>query len=302
VANIGATSIPPARLSLIEVLRFVTQFQIAKKHPLRRTYHPLDVIEHLARFWQRRDLLWHMTVRHLRGQYKQSVLGYAWAFVNPLSQMIILTFVFSTILRFESEGVPYPLFLLVGLIPWIFFSNGVSSATESVVGASGLVTKVYFPREVLPTAAVFTKLVDLTFGLLIIGALMVYYGEPPELTSWWLPVLFAIHTIFILGLSYPLAALNLFFHDVRFLVGVALTLWFYLTPVIYPVDKVPAKYQFLYDLNPNSLFINAYRRVLLHGDSPGLEKVAVGLVIATVTFLIGYYLFKRMEPAFADRI
>jgi len=178
----------------------------------------------------------------------------------------------------------------------------VSSATESVVGAAGLVTKVYFPREVLPTAAVFTKLVDLVFGLIILGGLMVYYGEPPELTSWWLPVLFAIHTIFILGRSYPLAALNLFSHDVRFLVGVVLTLWFYLTPVIYPVDLVPERYQLVYDLNPNSLFINASRRVLLHGESPGLEQVMLGLTIAVATFLIGYYLFKRMEPTFADRI
>jgi ABC-type polysaccharide/polyol phosphate export permease len=280
----------------------VTHLQIAKRHPLKRTFASLNLIEYLAGFWQRRDLLWHMTVRHLRGQYKQSVLGYAWAFVNPLSQMLILTFVFSTILRFQSEGLPYPLFLFVGLIPWMFFSGAVSSATESVVGAAGLVTKVYFPREVLPTAAVFTKLVDLAFGLVILGALMVYYGEPPELTSWWLPILFAIHTVFILGLSYPLAALNLFFHDVRFLVGVALTLWFYLTPVLYPVDLVPERYQIVYDLNPNSLFINAYRRVLLHGESPGLEKVLLGLAIAVVTFLIGYYLFKRMEPTFADRV
>ena len=280
----------------------MTHLQIAKRHPLKRTFASLNLIEYLAGFWQRRDLLWHMTVRHLRGQYKQSVLGYAWAFVNPLSQMLILTFVFSTILRFKSEDIPYPLFLFVGLVPWIFFSGAVSSATDSVVGAAGLVTKVYFPREVLPTAAVFTKLVDLVFGLVILGALMVYYGEPPELTSWWLPILFAIHTIFILGLSYPLAALNLFFHDVRFLVGVVLTLWFYLTPVIYPVDLVPERYQLVYDLNPNSLFINAYRRVLLHGESPGLEKVMLGLAIAVATFLIGYYLFKRMEPTFADRI
>ena len=280
----------------------MTSLLIAKRHPLKRTFSPLGLIGYLAGFWQRRDLLWHMTVRHLRGQYKQSILGYAWAFVNPLSQMVILTFVFSTLLRFQSEDLPYPLFLFVGLIPWMFFSSAVSSATESVVGAAGLVTKVYFPREVLPTAAVFTKLVDLAFGLVILGALMVYYGELPALTSWWLPVLFAIHTLFILGLSYPLAALNLFFHDVRFLVGVVLTLWFYLTPVIYPVDIVPERYQFLYDLNPNSLFINAYRRVLLHGESPGLEKVVLGLAIAVATFLIGYYLFKKMEPTFADRI
>ena len=198
--------------------------------------------------------------------------------------------------------MPFPLFLFVGLLPWIFFSNAISSATDSVVGASSLVSKVYFPREVLPTAAVLTKLVDLGFGLVILAMLMVYYGDAPAATVWWFPILFSIHMIFVLGLSYPLAALNLFFHDVRFLVGVALTLWFYLTPVIYPVDLVPDKYRFLFDINPNSLFINAYRRVILTGDSPGLEKVLLGLVISVLTFVIGYYLFKRMEPAFADRI
>jgi len=103
-------------------------------------------------------------------------------------------------------------------------------------------------------------------------------------------------------LAYPLAALNLYFHDVRYLVGVVLTLWFYLTPVIYPVDIVPQRYQFIYDVNPNSLLINAYRRVILEGDSPGLDRLLLGLGIALVTFVVGYYLFKRMEPGFADRI
>jgi len=304
MANIGETLRDAYALVISSMVRreAVTHLQIATRHPLRHTFGVNDVGAHLIGFWRRRELLWHMTVRHLRGQYKQSVLGYAWAFVNPLSQMLIMTFVFSTILRFSSEGTPYPLFLFVGLIPWIFFSSAIASGTESVVGASSLVTKVYFPREVLPTAAVLTKLVDLGFGILILMGLMVYYGDPPELTAWWLPVLFSIHLIFTLGLAYPLAALNLFFHDVRFLVGVVLTMWFYLTPVLYTVDIVPPRYRFLYEINPNSLFINAYRRVLLHGEDPGVEKVLLGLVIAVATFLVGYYLFKKMEPAFADRI
>jgi ABC-type polysaccharide/polyol phosphate export permease len=281
----------------------VAHLRITTRHPLRHTVGVVDLAAQLVGFWRRRELLWHMTIRHLRGQYKQSVLGYAWAFVNPLSLMLVMTLVFSTILRFPSEGdVPYPLFQFVGLLPWIFFSSALLSGTEAVVGASSLVTKVYFPREVLPTAAVLTKLVDLGFGMIILFGLMVYYGEPPALTAWWLPILFSIHMIFVLGLTLPLSALNLFFHDVRFLVGVAITLWFYLTPVLYSVDLVPEKYQFLYDINPNSLFINAYRRVLLHGDDPGLEKVLLGLLIAVGTFLVGYYLFKKMEPAFADRI
>ena len=281
----------------------MTELQIAKRHPLMRSgFGLLDLWMCLTEFWQRRSLLWHMTIRHLRGQYKQSVLGYAWALVNPLSQMLILSFVFSIILRIPSPDVPYPLFLLVGLVPWIFFSSTVSSATDSVVGAASLVTKVYFPREVLPTAAMLTKLVDLGFGIAILIGLMVYFGHPPEWTAVWLPVLFFIHILFMLGLAFPLAALNVFFHDVRFLVGVVLTMWFYMTPVIYPVELVPDRYRILFDLNPNSLFINAYRRVLLEGIGPGLDRVFLGTVIALLTFLIGYYLFKRMESGFADRI
>ena len=280
----------------------MAQLEIAKRQPLKPTFSILDIGGSLVAFWRRRDLLWQMTVRHLRGQYKQSVLGYAWAFLNPLSLMLILSFVFSTILRFESGGIPYPLFIFVGLLPWLFFSGAVSSATDSVVGASNLVTKVYFPREILPTAAVFTKVVDLGAGLIILAALMVYFGHPPEWTAFWVPILFLIHFLFALGLSLPLAALNLFFHDVRYLVGVVLTLWFYLTPVIYPMEIVPESYRVIYDLNPNALMINAYRRVLLEGVSPGLDRLLLGLTIGVCTFIVGYYLFKRMEPGFADRI
>jgi len=276
--------------------------RIARGQLLNRSFGLMDVVPSLVELWRRRELLRHMTVRHLRGQYKQSVLGYAWAILNPLSLMLTLSFVFSILLRFESGGIPYPLFLLTGLLPWLFFSAAVSSATDSITGAFSLVTKVYFPREVLPTAAVFTKIVDLGFGLMILVALMVYLGYPPEWTIVWVPVLFLIHLVFTLGIALPLAALNIFFHDVRFLVGVVLTLWFYLTPVIYPVDIVPERYKIVFDLNPNALFVNAYRRVVLQGVSPGTDRVLVGLGVALLTFVIGYYVFKKLEPRFADRI
>jgi ABC-type polysaccharide/polyol phosphate export permease len=273
------------------------------RQPIATASGPLDLFRHLVEFWRRRDLLWHMVIRHLRGQYKQSVLGYAWAFVNPLSQMVILSFVFSTILRIQPPGdIPYPLFVLVGLVPWLFFSGALASGTDAVVNASSLVTKVYFPREVLPTAAVLTKLVDLFFGLVVLTMLMAYYGRLPETTSYWLPLLFSMHVIFTLGLTFPLSALNLYFHDVRFLVGVALTLWFYLTPVIYPADFVPDKYEIIFDLNPNAVFIDAYRRTMLQGQDPDVSKVLLGLLVSVVTLLIGYYLFKKMEKGFADSI
>jgi ABC-type polysaccharide/polyol phosphate export permease len=274
----------------------------ARRPSLSHSFGLIDVPSHLIEWWRRRDLLWHMTIRHLRGQYKQSVLGFAWAFVNPLSQMLILSFVFSKILRVSSEGEPYPLFLFVGLVPWIFFSGALISATDAVVGASSLVTKVYFPREILPTAAVFTKLVDLGFGMLILAGMMVYYGDPPGTTALWFPVIFAIQMIFTLGLALPLAAMNLFFHDVRFLVGVALNLWFYLTPVLYPADIIPEQYRWIFDINPMAIFIHAYRRVMLHGDAPDLDRMAVGLAMSLAVFVFGYYAFKKLEPGFADSI
>lgn len=275
---------------------------IPKAYVVSKSFGLLDVLPSLFEVWRRRELLWHMTVRHLRGQYKQSILGYAWAILNPLSLMLTLSFVFSVLLRFQSGGIPYPLFVLMGLLPWLFFASAVGSGTDSITGAFSLVTKVYFPREVLPMAAVFTKIVDLGFGLVILVALMIYLGYPPEWTIVWVPVLFFIHLVFTMGMALPLAALNLFFHDVRFLVGVILTLWFYLTPVIYPVDIVPERYEIIFDLNPNALFVNAYRRVVLDGVSPGADRLLLGLGIALLTFLIGYYLFKKMEPRFADRI
>jgi len=274
-----------------------------KRYRLTKTFRPNDFFLSLRELVRRHELVWLMTVRHLKGQYKQSVLGYAWAFVNPLTQMLILSFVFSIFLQVRPAGdVPYPLFLFVGLLPWIFFSSAVASGTDSVVGASSLVTKVYFPREILPIAAAFTKVVDLAFGLLILTAMMIYYGTPPEWTVVWVPAIFLIHLVFTIGLSFPLAALNLFFHDVRFLVGVVLSMWFYLTPVMYPVETVPPRYHILFDLNPNSIIINAYRRVIYQGDSPGLDRLLLGLGVAVVTFVVGYYLFKMMEGAFADRI
>lgn len=256
----------------------------------------------LLDLWRRRDLLWHMTVRHLRGQYKQSILGYAWTFVNPLSQMLILSFVFSEILRIPSQGVPFPLFIFVGLLPWIFFATAVSSATDSVAGAPSLVTKVYFPREILPIAAILTKVVDLGAGLLILMGLMVYFGHWPTWTVIWVPALFMIHVVFTIGVSLPLAALNLYFHDVRFLVGVALLLLFYMAPVIYPMDIVPERYQIVFELNPNAVIINGYRRVVLLDSSLGITRLLMGIGVALGSFLVGYYLFKKMEPGFADRI
>ncbi|MCH7999941.1 MAG: ABC transporter permease [Chloroflexi bacterium] len=277
---------------------------IARRHPIATTFGLRDFLPSFAVLWQRRELLWSMTGRNIRSQYKQSILGYAWIFVNPLMQILVLTFVFSTILRI-GEGIipyPFPLFLFVALLPWMFFSNAVASATDSIVGSASLVTKVYFPREILVVATVLSKVVDLLLGVLILLGLMVIYSEYPSWTLAWVPAIFAMQLLFTVGIALPLAALNLFFHDVRYLVGVVLLIWFYMTPVLYPVEIVPDKYKIFFELNPLALVVNAYRRVLLDGTSLGVERFLVGMGAALLTFLVGYYLFKRMEAGFADRI
>ncbi len=275
---------------------------VARRHPIATTFRFRDFLPSMALLWQRRELLWGMTGRNIRSQYKQSILGYAWIFINPLMQILVLTFVFSAILRVPSLGIPFPLFVFVALLPWMFFSSAVSSATESITGSASLVTKVYFPREILVTAAVLSKIIDLLFGLLILLGLMIVYSEPPSWTVVWVPVIFAIQLLFTVGIALPLAALNLFFHDVRYLVGVALMTWFYLTPIIYPVDIVPERFKIVFDLNPLALVVNAYRRVLLMEISPSWDRLLLGLAGSLLTLLVGYYLFKRMEAGFADRL
>jgi len=277
---------------------------IARRHPIATTFGLRDFLPSFAVVWQRRELLWSMTGRNVRSLYKQSILGYAWIFINPLMQIITLTFVFSTILRVGRDVIPYPfpLFLFVALLPWLYFSSAVGSATDSITGSASLVTKIYFPREILVVATVFSKIVDLLLGVLILLGLMALYSEYPSWTLVWVPAIFAMQLLFTVGLALPLAALNLFFHDVRYLVGVVLMIWFYLTPIIYPVDIVPERYKILFELNPLSRVVNAYRRVLLDGTSLGMESYLVGMGAALLVFLLGYYLFKRMEAGFADRI
>jgi len=256
-----------------------------------------------ANLWRCRTILWYLIVRNLRSQYKQSALGYAWIFLNPLAQLLTLSFVFSAVLGTPSQkDVPFTLFAILGLVPWIYFSNSVMAATESISGAGSLVTMVYFPREVLTAAAVFSRLVDLAAGLVILLAAMIIAGQPVGWTALWVLPTLLVQTLFTLGLVFPIAALNLFFHDVRFLVGVLISLWFFVTPIMYPLEIVPEKYSLIYDLNPMSRLVASYRYAMFTGVSPPLDSLLVAGVMSVLAILIGYFLFRKMEPAFADNI
>jgi len=265
-----------------------------------RTAHPGTMA---ANFWRFRYLLWYLVVRNLRIQYKQSIFGYAWVLLSPLFQLLVYSFVFSQVLNTPSQGgVPFLLFLLVGLIPWIFFSNSVAAATESISGGGALVTVVYFPREILTAASVLTRVIDLGAGLFLLVLVMLVEGEPLRWSALWMLPLLLVQVLFTLGLAFPLAALNLFFRDVRFLVAVGLNLWFFVTPVLYPVDIVPERYRFIYDLNPMSRLVSSYRWAMFTGVAPPVESILWSIAVSLAVLYVGYRLFKSMEPAFADNV
>jgi lipopolysaccharide transport system permease protein len=223
-------------------------------------------------------------------------------FLNPTIQLATMTIVFSTILRIPSQGQPFILFAAIGLVPWIFFSTALISATESVIAGAGLITNVYFPRELLVVAAIMIRLLDFLAATLVLAVLLVYYQQPVTWTVVWIPVLFALQFAFVIGFSLPLAAMNLFFHDVRYLVGVFLNILFFLTPIFYGVDAVPARFRDVYQLNPMARFIGSYRDILLNGGSPALSNLAIGAGTSLLALVAGSLIFRRLEPKFADRI
>lgn len=253
--------------------------------------------------WQYRELLLHLVARNIRIQYKQSILGYAWIVLNPISQLITLAFIFSIVFPAQSQfDAPFALFLFIGLLPWLFFSNAISASTESISGAANMITSVYFPRELLVLSAVLVRVVDLVAGAIILAVIILWTGQPMGWASLWLPFLLMLQVLFVIGLALPIASLNLYFHDVRYLTAVVIYLWFFFTPIFYSITAVPERYRLIYDLNPNSRFIEAYRYALLENISPPIESVVAVMAISLVVLAAGYHLFKRMEPGFADQI
>lgn len=258
------------------------------------------MIDNLKTFWRYRELLYNLTSREIKARYKQSILGYFWVILNPFLQMIVMTFVFSVIARIPSLGVPYAVFLYVALLPWNFFSTSLLSSVNSLVGNSSLITKIYFPREILVYATITAKIVDLALASTILILFMIYFNIPVKISILWVPIIFLVQLIFTLGLSLILSAFNLFYRDVQYLLNLVMLLWMYLTPVIYPVEMIPDQYRFILSLNPMAVFINAYRQVILGGSQPNLQSLGIGVIFAVGIFLLGFSLFKKLEGVFSD--
>lgn len=247
-----------------------------------------------------RELLEELTKREIKQRYKQSILGYAWVILNPLIQMIVMAFVFSKILRIANLGVPYPIFLYAGLLPWTLFSNSLMSSVNALVGNGGLLTKIYFPRQIFVQSTILAKIVDFFLASTIFILFMIFYRLPINLNVLWFIPIFIIQNFFTYGISLLAAAFNLFYRDIQYLLGLLLLVWMYLTPVIYPVEMFPPQYRFIFQLNPMAVFLNAYRQVILGGSSPNLVSLGVGLALSIIIYVIAIRIFKKLEGVFAD--
>lgn len=254
----------------------------------------------LQDLWEYRELLLLMAWRDVQVRYKQTVLGAAWAIIQPLLTMMVFSIFFGRLAKMPSDGLPYPLFTYAALVPWTFFANTVNQATLSVQGNASLIKKVYFPRLIIPIATLLTGMVDfvIAFGVLLV--LMVYYGVPPSIHMLWLPAFVALALATSLGVGLWLGALNAQFLDMRFIVPFLIQFWMFATPIAYPSSLLQEPWRTVYGLNPMVGVVEGMRWALLGANTAPGPIVLASALVALTTLVTGAFYYRRMERGFAD--
>lgn len=253
----------------------------------------------LRDLWVYRELLYFLAWREIKIRYKQTVLGLAWAIIQPLMMMIVFTLFFGNLAQVPSEGIPYPLFNYAALLPWTLFSEGINRSANSLVQDVNLVRKIYFPRLVMPLAGVLAPVVDFAIAFTILIGMMFYYDYPPTAGLLWLPAFLILAIITALGVGLWLAALNIKYRDLRYTIPFLIQVWLFASPVVYPSSLLPQKYQLVFALNPMAGVIEGFRWALL-GTQPPNSLIAVSTLIVLVILVSGAYYFRRCEKTFAD--
>lgn len=269
--------------------------------PELRVRRPLKARNSLGELWGSRELIRALAERQLRAQYKQAMLGFAWALFGPLLFMVVFTVFFQRVANIDTRGVPYALFAYLGLVPWTFFSSSVSTGGQSLINNSSLLNKIYCPRAVFPLAMIVCAAVD---TLIAVSALIVLFAVltvAPQPTTVWLPVLLVVQVAFTVGVTLIVSAVTVYLRDVRHALPMLLQLLLFATPVAYGFDIVPTSFQPVYAaLNPLAPVIDGYRRTVLYGQQPDWELLGVGGVSALVFLVLGYTIFRRLEAGFSD--
>ena len=254
----------------------------------------------LRELWQYRELLYFLVWRDVKVRYKQTALGAAWAIIQPFFTMVVFSVFFGLLARVPSEGMPYPIFAYSALVPWMFFANAVTQASNSLVDQERLITKVYFPRLIIPSAVVLAGLVDLAIAFGVLLGMMLFYGIPPTPAIWAIPFFILLAAATALGVGLWLSALNVQYRDVRYAVPFLVQFWLFATPIAYPSSLVPEPWRAFYGLNPMAGVVEGFRWALLgKAHLPGMLLV---VSICTVALLLigGLLYFKRMERTFSD--
>ena len=260
------------------------------------------MFRHLQELYRYRDLLISLVQRDIKVRYRQTILGVAWAILQPLAYMLIFTLIFAKFGKVSSDGAPYPLFSYTGLVPWTFFATALGLSANSIATNMNLVKKIYFPREVFPLGAIIGCFVDFLIASLLIAGLMIWYRVPVNAQFLWLPWLIALEVAFIMGLGFVISATNVFYRDMKYIVPLVVQLGMFVTPVIYSASSVPEALRPWYMLNPMAVVVDGIRRVILHGQPPAIEPLVIATGLVVVLTAAAYAYFKRAEVKFADLI
>jgi lipopolysaccharide transport system permease protein len=254
----------------------------------------------LRELWHYRELVYFLTWRDIQVRYKQTALGVAWIVLQPLLTILVFTVIFGKLARLPSDNLPYAAFALAGLVPWNFFAGAFSRGSLSLVGSANLISKVYFPRLVIPIASVLAGAADLAISLLVLFGLTVYYEIMPTTALAALPVYLLLALAAALGVGLWLSALSVQYRDVAHAVPFFTQLWFYATPIVYPITLVPAQFRVWLGLNPMATVAEGFRWAVLGKAAPPAPMVLLSVTVVAVLLLSGAYVFRRMERTFAD--
>ncbi len=256
----------------------------------------------LRDMWLYRELIFFMTWRDLKVRYKQTLLGVGWAILQPFLTMVVFSIFFGNLAEVPSDGVPYPIFSYTALIPWTLFSKALQDASRSLVANSHMITKVYFPRMILPISSVFAGVVDFLIAFVVLMGMMIYFNITPTSNVWTLPLFLLLAIITAIAVGLWLSALNVLYRDINYILPFLTQFWMYLTPIAYPSSMVPEQWQAIYALNPMTGVVEGFRWALLGtGQPPGLMTL-VSAGVAVFLLISGMFYFKRMERLFADRV
>ena len=256
----------------------------------------------LDELWEYRELLYFLTWRDIKVRYKQTVLGAAWAIIQPFFTMVVFSLFFGKLAKMPSDGIPYPLFSFAALVPWAFFANGLSQSSNSLVGSAHLITKVYFPRLVVPISSVISGILDFALAFVVLLGMTLFYGMIPTLNILWLPFLLLLALVTALGVGMWFSALNVQFRDVRYILPFMTQFWMFATPIVYPSSLLPEPWRTVYGLNPMVGVVEGFRWALLGTQTAPGPMVLMSSLASLAILMGGAFYFKRMEKTFADLV